>query len=202
MKTSFFKTGKFLLTSALLLSLSLSITNCSKDDDPAQPVVLAPLQDPLPGFLAATGFDQQTVSVINSGDYEFGFSFIPAVNGKITAITVKNPDIRMGLRVTIWDKVAGTILRTETLDVPTADVEVTKEITPLDLVKDKEYFITYNSDDWYNRTKTDGSAVVYPFTIGDIKIMSYAFANGDTQTMPTEVRTTYYAGDCSFKFQK
>ena len=32
MKTNFFQTGKFLLTAVLLLSLSLSITNCSSDD--------------------------------------------------------------------------------------------------------------------------------------------------------------------------
>ena len=205
MKKKFLKTGKFLLTATLFLSLSLSVTNCSKDDDPAPvqpPVVLAPLQDPLAGFLTATGFSQKTTTKIDIGDYEFGFSFIPLVNGKMTAIVAKIPDTRLAMRVTVWDKVAGTVLRTETIDIATTDVEVTKQITALDLVKDKEYFITFNSNDWYRRSKTDNSAVTYPFTVGDIKITSYAYIDGTTQTIPNFQINTYYAGDCSFKFQK
>ncbi|WP_309608665.1 hypothetical protein [Flavobacterium sp.] len=205
MKTNFLKTGKFLLKLALLLSLSLSVTNCSKDDDPVPtPVepVLAPLQDPLAGYLTATGFSQKTTNQVNISDYEFGYSFIPLVNGKMTAIVAKIPDVRLGMRVTVWDKVAGTVLRTETIDIATAGVEVTKQITALDLVKDKEYFLTFNSNDWYDRRKTDGSIVTYPFTVGDIKITSYSFVGGTTQTIPNAPQNTYYAGDCSFKFQK
>ena len=205
MKTNFLKTGKILLKLALLLSLSLSVTYCSKDDDPAPtPVepVLAPLQDPLAGYLTASGFSQKNVDNVNNGDYEFGYSFIPLVNGKMTAIVAKLPASRLAMRVTIWDKVTSAILRTETIDVATANVEVTKQITALDLVKDKEYFISMNSNDWYNRSKTDNSSVTYPFTVGDIKITSYAFGNGTSQTMPIASQTTYYAGDCSFKFQK
>ena len=124
MKTNFLKTRKNLLMLSLLVSLSLTLINCSKDDNPtpAPPVVLAPLQDPLPGFLTATGFNQATVNVTNSGDYEFGYSFIPLVNGKMTAIVVKIPDSQLAMRVTIWDKVAGTVVRTETIYVPTAGV--------------------------------------------------------------------------------
>lgn len=205
MKTNFLKTGKFLLKLALLLSLSLSVTYCSKDDDPAptpvQPV-LAPLQDPLPGYLIASGFNQKTTNFIDSGDYEFGYSFVPLVNGKITAIVAKLPGARLGMRVTVWDKMAGTVLRTESIDVATAGVEVTKQITSLDLVKDKEYFFTMNSNDWYDRKKTDGTNATYPFTVGDIRITSYAYADGAAQVIPNIVIASYYAGDCSFKFQK
>ena len=205
MKTNFLKTGKFLLKLALMLSLSLSVTNCSKDDDPVPTTVepvLAPLQDPLAGYLSASGFNQKTTNNVNVSDYEFGYSFIPLVNGKITAIVAKIPDAHLAMRVTVWDKVAGTPIRTETIDVATAGVEVTKQITALDLTKDKEYFITFNSNDWYDRRKTDGSVVTYPFTVGDIKITSYSFASGTAQAIPNSPQTTYYAGDCSFKFQK
>lgn len=184
-----------------LFTIGVFLTNCSKDDDPPAEV-LAPLQDPLAGYLTATGFNQKTTNNINNGDYEFGYSFIPLVNGKMTAMVVKLPDVRLALRVTVWDKAAGTVLRTETLDVPTANIEVIKQITALDLVKDKEYFLTFNSNDWYDRRKTDGTAVTYPFTVEDIKITSYSFITGTVQAMPISPQTTYYAGDCSFKFQK
>ena len=205
MNTNFFKTRKLFLKSALLLSLSLSVTNCSKDDDPVPtpPEVLAPLQDPFPGYLAASGFNQKRTAVASSdNDGELGYSFIPLVNGKMTAIVVRIPDVRLGMRVTVWDKVNGTILRTELLDVSSSGVEVIKQITALDIVKDKEYFITMNTNDWYNYRRTDNTAVTYPFTVGDIKITSYSYKSGTAQLMPNISVPSHCAGDCSFKFQK
>jgi hypothetical protein len=194
------KTVKALAAVLFLGTISIS---CSKSDpDPTpQPTVYAE-QNPLTGYLAATGFDQKTTNRVNNGDYEFGYSFIPLVKGKINAIVAKIPDAHAAMRVTIWDKSAGTILRTETIDITTADIEVTKAITALELIKDKEYFITFNSNDWYDHRKTDGSGVTYPFTVGDIKVTSYSFASGTAQALPNSPQTVYYAGDCSFKFQR
>lgn len=177
--------------------------SCNNDDNPqSTPVPMAPEQNPLEGYLSATGFNQITSNYINSGNYEFGFSFIPLVNGKMTAIVIKIPDNQTNTRVTIWDKVAETVIRTEIIDALSADVEVTKTIAAIDLVKDKEYIITFNSNDWYDHRKTDNSNVTYPFTSGDIKITSYAYKSGTAQQIPNSVVTNYYAGDCSFKFQK
>ena len=202
MKTNFLKTGKSLLKFALLISLSLSVTNCSKDDDPV-PEVLAPLQDPLAGYLATSAFDQKTTNFVNDPtNYEFGYSFIPLVNGKMTAIVVKIPDARLGMRVTVWDKAAGTVIRTETIDIAMAGVEVTKQISALDLMKDKEYILTMNSNDWYKHSRTNDAAVTYPFTVGDIKITSYSYKSGTAQAIPDTPLFSNYAGDCSFKFQK
>lgn len=189
------KTLKTLFTVAIA---SIFLISCSKDEEEKE----EPLQNPLAGYLAASGFDQKTTNLKNNGDYEFGISFIPTVNGKITAIVAKIPDVRNGLRVTIWDKTTSTVLRTETIDITTANVEVTKQISTLNLVKDKEYFITFNSNDWYSRTKTDDTAATYPFVVGDITITSYAFVPGTAQTIPNTPVKTYYAGDCSFIFQK
>lgn len=189
------------LFTAMVAIAAFSIA-CSKDDSPAPTPIVYPLENPLTGFLSATGFNQTSTDQVDDGDYEFGFSFIPTVTGKITAVTVKIPDVHANLRVTIWDKTAGTVLRTETLDVATAGVQVTKEITALNLTKDKEYFISFNSNDWYNHKKSDNSAVTYPFTVGNIKITSYAYIYGTAQAMPNSSQTTYYAGDLSFKFQR
>jgi hypothetical protein len=201
MKTNFKNIVKIVLVSITFFSLS-TITSCSKDDPAPIPAPVIQEQNPLVGYLAATGFDQKTTNLINQGDYEFGFSFIPLVSGKITAIVVKIPDAHLGMRVTIWDKVAGTVIRTENIDVATASVEVTKVIAALDLVINKEYFLTFNSNDWYDRRKTDGSNTTYPLTVGDIKITSYSYHDGTTQAMPNAVQLSYYAGDVSFKFQK
>lgn len=185
--------------------LSIITFSCSKDDTPAPaPVapILAPLQDPLQGYLTASGFIQKKDVLVNRSDFEFGYSFIPLVNGKMTAIIVSLPDSRSGLRVTIWNKATATAIRTENIDVPVANVDLIKQITALDLVKDKEYFLTINSNDWYERKKTDVTDVVYPFTVGDIKITASGYTVGTSQTMPTIFPVNFYSGDCSFKFQK
>ncbi|MFM9988732.1 hypothetical protein [Flavobacterium sp.] len=192
---------KTIKTTIAILAIAILAISCSKDDEPT-PVVVIPEQNPLAGYLTASGFDQKLTNRVDSGDYEFGYSFTPLVNGTMTAIVAKIPDTHIGMRVTIWDKIAGTVLRTETIDVATAGVEVTKVITALSLIKDKEYFITFNSNDWYDHRKTDGTAVTYPFTVGDIKVTGYSFASGTAQAIPNSPQTTYYAGDVSFKFQK
>ncbi|MEO8234968.1 MAG: hypothetical protein ABI549_06100 [Flavobacterium sp.] len=192
---------KTIKTTIAILALAIFSISCSKDDE-ATPAVVIPEQNPLAGYLTASGFDQALTNHINSVDYEFGYSFTPLVNGTMTAIVAKIPDIHIGMRVTIWDKVAGTVLRTESIDMIAAGVEVTKAINALTLVKDKEYFITFNSNDWYDHRKTDNSAVTYPFTIEDIKITGYSYATGTAQAIPNTPQTTYYAGDVSFKFQK
>ena len=196
-----FKTKISTFAMSIIVS-SIVLFSCSKKDEPVPAPVVYPEQNPLTGYLAATGFDQKTTNFINGSDYELGYSFIPLVNGKMTAIVVKIPEARLGMRVTVWDKVAGTAIRTEIFDVQTANVEATKSITGLDLIKDKEYLISMNSNDWYKRSKTNDSSVTYPFTVGDIKITSYSYKNGTAQTIPDFQASAFYSGDCSFKFQK
>lgn len=187
---------------------SISLMSCSKNDEPTAvtPVTpitpLAPEQDPLNGYLIASGFNQVTSSFVNNSDRELGYSFIPLVNGKITAIVVKIPDTRSALRVTIWDKVTGGALRTESINVTTADTEVTKTIAPLELIKDKEYVISMNTNDLYVHKKTDSSNALYPFEVGDIKITSFVIGSSTLQVIPNLIINYQYVGDCSFKFQK
>jgi hypothetical protein len=186
---------------------TLIFTACKKKSKDATPVeapaaTVYPEQNPLAGYLSASGFNQKTTNQMNLGDYEFGISFKATVTGKITALVAKIPDVRSSMRVTIWDKMAGTIYRTELMDITSSGVEVTKTIAALELVKDKEYFITFNSNDWYDHRKTDGSSVTYPFTVGDIVITGYSFKDGAAQALPDSPQTTYYAGDISFKFQR
>jgi hypothetical protein len=193
---------KNLKTTMAILLLMLTFA-CSKSDNATpSPVIQIQEQNPLAAYLIATGFNEKTTNRINGGDYEFGLSFKPLVNGKITAFVVKIPDVNAALRMTIWNKTATTVLKSETINYATAGVEVTKEITPLDVVAGTEYFVTFNSNDWYDRRRTNGSNATYPITVGDISITGYSFASGLAQTLPNAPQLSYYAGDISFKFQK
>ncbi|GEP51850.1 hypothetical protein FNO01nite_25220 [Flavobacterium noncentrifugens] len=201
MDTNFLNLKTNFLKLTLFACMMLPIVSCSSDDDSD---VAAPeniTQDPLSGYLQAAGFTK-IENKKDSGDAEFGIAFTPTVNGKITSISAKIPDIHSGMRIAIWDKATATVLRTELIDVASPDVEVSKNITALVLTKDKEYMFTFNSNDWYNYSKPDASATSYPITVGDIKITNYGYINGTSQTIPNVMRDDYYAGDIRFKFQK
>jgi hypothetical protein len=193
------KTLKTFLTITIISILG----SCSKDDAPTiPPITVAPEQRPLVGYLAASSFNQTTISVVNSTDLEVGYSFIPLTNGKITAIIARIPDVRGSLRATIFDKATGGILRTEILNSATAEIEVVKTIAPLDLIQDKEYVISINSNDFFVHKRTNNAEVNYPFTIGDIKITRFVGDPGTNQVMPAPADLDRYVGDVDFKFQK
>jgi len=184
---------------AILITAALAVS-CSSDDDKDNTPKFE-TENPLAAYYTQTGFSTVT-NFVNSGDYEFGLAFTPTVKGKIKAITLKLPATNSALRVTIWDYTAKTVLRTETLNVATADVQVTKEISELPLEKDKKYMITMNSNDWYKKSKADNSIVTYPIVAGNITFNEYRWLSGTTQTFPTNVSSSYNAGDLSFDFQQ
>jgi hypothetical protein len=189
--------------SILAVALLTILGSCSKDDAPTiPPIIVAPEQRPLFGYLAASGFNQTTTSFVNSNDLEVGYSFIPLTNGKITAIIARIPDVRGSLRATIFDKATGGILRTEILNSAAAEIEVVKTIAPLDLIQGKEYVISINSNDFFVHKRTDNADVSYPFTIGDIKITALLADLGTNQVMPAPANLDRYVGDVDFKFQK
>ncbi|MDQ1163893.1 hypothetical protein [Flavobacterium sp. SORGH_AS_0622] len=193
---------KALKTILTLLLIAVSTVSCSSDDD--KDAVKYNEENPLDAYMAGSGFSQKAVDVKNSGIYEYGFSFKPTVTGKINSLIVKIPDVNPTLRVTLWDAATKTVIKSETINVATANVTVEKAISPIALTKDKEYFFTVNSDGWINRTKTDGSAVTYPIVAGNITITGYAYISSTAAEtiFPTNARNTYYAGDVTFKFQQ
>lgn len=187
-----------------LLILVMSLISCSKDDDATATVY--PEENPLSAYLTNSGFSQEVFNSINSpydDFYEFGLKFTPTVKGKINAITVKLPADATDIRVTFWDVATETILRTETVPSVIADEETKYTLSEvLNLTKDNQYMITFNSADWYYRTKTDGSDATYPVTAGNINIDGYAYTSGTAQAFPINPQSNYYAGDLSFVFQQ
>lgn len=191
----------------LFIATLISVSSCSKSDPapaPVAPVVVTPVvyqeENYFSGYLTTTGFDQANVSTIDLGFNELGTEFTPTVKGKMTKIYVKLPAINTTLRVTVWDKAAGTKLLTETIVVNSAGTVILQDIADLDLVKDKVYAITMNTNDWYNRKRTDGAAASYPVTVGNIKINGYKYIAGTAQAYPTVVNNTVNSGDLYFSF--
>lgn len=181
-----------------ILSIALFTISCSSDDDNSPKFKT---ENPLASYYIQTGFTTSS-NFIDSGDYEFGLVFTPTVKGKINAITLKLPATNPNLRVTIWDYDTKTVLRSETLNVATADVEVKKVISEMALEKDKKYLISMNSNDWYKKSKADNEKATYPVVVGNIVINEYRWLSGTAQTFPTTIATTYNAGDLSFDFQQ
>jgi hypothetical protein len=193
---------KTLKTIFTIMLLSIFISSCSSDsdnDNDNKPKFET--ENPLAAYYTQTGFSTVT-NFIDSGDYEFGLVFTPTVKGKIKAITLKLPAISPAVRVTIWDYETKAVVRTETLNVATADVQVSKEISELALEKDKKYLISMNGNDWYKKNKADNTAATYPIVAGNITFNEYRWLSGTAQTFPTSVSATYNAGDLSFDFQQ
>jgi len=178
--------------------LAIALFSCGKDDDKTPTYQK---ENPLAAYLTATGFSEVS-SNVDDGDYEFGLSFIPKVDGQISEIVVKLPGAQTNLRVTIWDAATKGILRTETIAAVVAEVQISKTITALALTKNKEYMITFQTNDWYEHDHPEGTAQTYPITAGNISITGYGYNEGTTQTYPTSFQTDYYAGDLSFVFQR
>ena len=82
-----------------------------------------------------------------------------------------------------------------------ANVPSTKTINPLTLIKNKKYAITMNTNDYYIKSKTNGTAAEYPIRVGNIAITSYREGYGLSQTFPLGTQPDYN-GNCSFNFQR
>ena len=181
---------------------SLAITSCRKDDDETPQPKIYPEENQLSAYLSSTGFNQKTVNFPNSGDYEFGLKFTPKVKGNITAIVLKIPDNATNVRATIWDATTKVVLKTITIPNVPANTEVRQNIDAFAVTKDRQYFISYNGNDWYKHSKSDNSVAVYPVVVGNISFDSYQWIGGLAQAFPTNVSNDYYAGDLSFVFQQ
>jgi hypothetical protein len=186
----------------IIALLIFGAVSCKKDKAEPAPTVY-PEESFLDGYLNSTGFSQALTNVVNFNNYELGLEFKPTVKGKITSLLVKLPDVRTDLRVTIWDKATQMPIRIETVNVAVANTQYDFDIADLELVKDKEYAITMNSNDYYLREKTNGTAATYPVVSGNITIISHKFVVGTAQTYPTSpAQLDYYGGDCTFKFKQ
>ncbi|WP_188753929.1 DUF4082 domain-containing protein [Parapedobacter defluvii] len=199
--TNLFK-NHYAIVCTLLLGISM-LMSCSKDDDTPAPKVY-PEENPLTLYLSNSGFNQKATNFINSGTYEFGYSFKPKVKGKINAVTFRIPDNATNVKVTIWDAATKAPLRSVVIPNAVANTELRQAIEPLEISTDTEYLVSYNGRSWYKRQKTDGSIAAYPVEAGNILITGFRWGatTSADQKYPVTVSKDYYGGDLSIVFQQ
>lgn len=197
---------KNLTTTTLLLTLIVFFTiSCSKNDDNQTAPVVFNEENPLPGFLDASGFNADVNTASSAAYQELGFTFKPLEFGTINAITVKLPVIPNRTRVTIWDKVTGSLLVTARIPlildyVPNTTYEVA--ITPFALTKNKEYVVSMSTQNWTTRQRIGATDANYPITVGSIQFINFVSSVGQDQIMPTNINLSYVGGDLGFKFKR
>jgi hypothetical protein len=194
------KTKISILTITLFAS-SILFISCSKKDEPVPVAKVYQEENFLDTYLALTQFNQNT-SNVNTGSVEIGPEFTPLVTGKITSLKVKLPTVNTTLRITLWDKSAGTILKTETVNIATANTLLTFDISDIGLIKNKSYILSVNSTNFYQRTKTNNSDAIYPVIAGNIRIDGIKGLAGTNQIIPSISFLNLYLGDFSFNFQQ
>lgn len=191
---------------SIIAVLALAFVALSCDRETIFPTVAYyPEEDPLPGFLSTTQFNQEETPYMDKPAEEMGFAFRVAEFGHISSVIVKIPDtVATGMvRVTIWDKASATPIKTVEVPVPNANEVVMFPVGQVEMHKDKEYAITMRTTDWYNRRRFDISAMPFPVTSGNIIITGSGFGPGDGHQMPTNLsRPNYYDGDVSFIFRR
>lgn len=186
----------------LLFAITFSLFSCSKDDDSTPAPITYNEENPLQEFLTATGFVNIGTPTINELNYETGLEFTPLVKGKINTIIIKSPDTNSAMRVTIWDATTKTVLRTEIVNITTVNTNITKNISPLTLEKNKLYAITFSSNDYFLYRRPGNTDANYPVTSGNIRIERHLDSIQTEQTYPTNFPTNYYSGDLTFNFQQ
>jgi hypothetical protein len=191
---------KTLKTTIVILLFILS-ASCSKDEapTPVTPIIYGE-ENPLFTFLSRMPNIHPYVNAAG-GIAQTGYIFKPTVKGKINTLTVKLPATNSALKVFIWDKATIALVRSEVINVATANTEITKIIPPLALEKDKEYLITIYTDDYYDHSTNNSSAISYPIIAGNIQILGTRSGSGELFPQAGG-SSNGYSGDIGFNFQR
>lgn len=198
---------KTLKTIIVILALSLGVLSCSKEDSASlaatPPAVVTPIiygeENPHFAFISRMPNITPYTNAIG-GAAQMGYIFKCTEKGKINALIVKIPATNNALKVYLWDKVTLALIKTEIVDVTTANVDITKVITPILLEKNKEYIITIFTDDYFFHQANSG-AVSYPVIAGNIQILGTRSGYGDLCPQAGG-SSNGYTGDISFNFQR
>jgi hypothetical protein len=187
---------KNLKITIVILMLSIFVISCSKSDDAPEKANF--LQELL-SVAVFTSTNKELGGGFATSD-EKGLVFKPKFKGKITAFVLKLPSTD-NVKVTLWDFTAKTKITDAIVNITTPEVDFVKEITPVQLEKDKEYVISYNSLYSYDHINTE--KIVYPIVTKNFIITDFLFNNGSNQVFPVSSISDFVInGDCSFIYQK
>lgn len=197
-----------ILSASVLVALSLVLTNCRKDEpvsiktNPIEQPSITMAKDYFLDYLSKTGFTQ-TNSVANQPNHELGYEFKSEVDGEISAIAVKIPNTNPALRVTLWDAETGTVIHTENVNVISANNLYEKSISPINILKNRRYAITFNTKDWYFHRNPSMAETTYPIKVGNLLYTKVLEKATTSQVLPNSAvaNTTSVFGRVSFKFK-
>jgi hypothetical protein len=175
--------------------LGLLINACKKDE------AVTASETPLASFFADSTikFGAKTV---NSSYYEYGQRFQVSKAGKITRLGVRTPSPGV-YRLAIWDVAAKTLISQKTVELTSGNIQTWGDITPQPLEANKQYYITYLSNNWNYASPKTGTNFSYPIVKGSVVLLAYGYAlsaMGAAPKYPTTEPTTYIAGFVDFTF--
>jgi hypothetical protein len=155
-------------------------------------------------FLQKSDLTATNITRVNfASTYELGLDFKVNVKGNITKLFIRIPDINPALRVTIWDKERAKPIRTEIVNINKAGEFVEIDIQDLLIEREKEYSISMNTNDFYERYTSSVSRSAFPTTVNNVTLTAYRWqVNVTEQIFPVIITPYAYAGDCFFKFQQ
>jgi Domain of unknown function (DUF4082) len=179
----------------VILLITFFSFSCSKSDD--NNTKKYPEENFISQFLIKSGVGDP-IDFPDRDNFEVGFVFKPIVNGKINSLVIKVPQANNSLKVTLWDKVTGDIIKVEIVNVG-AGANTIKVIDPIPLVKDKEYVLSFTAKSYYGYYVSQ-DYIHYPINCGNISIIDSVSTTG-ANMMPISPSTLFY-GNLSFNFQQ
>ena len=173
------------------------LTNACKKDD----TVSTPAETPLASFFADSTikFGAKTT---NSLYYEYGQRFQVSKVGKITRLGVRTPTPG-SYRISIWEVATKTLISQKTVESTSGNLQAWGDITPQPLEANKQYYITYLSNNWNYASPKTGSNFSYPIVKSNVVLLAYGYALsvlGAAPKYPTTEPTNYIAGFVDFTF--
>jgi hypothetical protein len=177
------------------LFLGLLINACKKDE------AVTASETPLASFFADSTV-KFLAKTVNSSYFEYGQRFQVSKVGKITRLGVRTPTPG-SYRISIWDVATKTLISQKTVESTSGNLQSWGDITPQPLEANKQYYITYLSNNWNYAAPKTGSTFSYPIVKGSVVLLAYGFASstlGAAPKYPTSEPTTYIAGFVDFTF--
>jgi anaerobic ribonucleoside-triphosphate reductase len=172
---------------------------CNK---PSTEVFIA--ENPIDSFLMSTGYNQKDSAVYFDKPWEMGFTFTPMVEGNISALTIKLPELNHSLRVSIWDANTFKILQSEIVDIKTANTNYSISIEPLQLIKFNNYIISFLTKDVFVKSRLDKKGAKFPVRCGNVDITSINLSDGPLTISNTDypyiTDPKSYYGNLGFTF--
>jgi len=184
------------------IMLTAVFLSCSKNDEEQiidEERIIYQEQNFFNGFLDQLGFTEAEFGSYGY-PFQFGLSFTPLVDGTINSFVAYVPYEEPYGSIKLWEKSTGMLVYSKDLNLP-ENYELTVNVDPISLSKDKEYIITLYalaSNFRYNFSFPNADL---PIVEGDIQI-NYFTDSGHRDEMPSAVYSNFYYGDLSFNFQR